>query len=575
MAMQSLRSASQSDSSAANAAEQVAFKVCLSEYIALRTINPPGHETEGIGFLRDAFRALGLPTREWSANGRPSFAAILPATDGDGRGGAILYHHIDVVPVFENQWTHPQDAFSGAEHDGYIWGRGAIDMKSTGVLQMLAIAKLQASGARRTKSIYFLAAADEEVGATGAISSLREMQDGGLLADASSADVVLNEGGYGVQRAGKDVFLIGTEEKGGAWLQAQHADAHELLERLDRTFALAEKPGPIRARTPVSDCRLATFETPGEQINVLPSLIKFSLACPPAARGQLRAIQAAFDDPYVRRMQASAYVTPAADGFAVSVELKSAGHGALGGDSALTVAARALQNIGLIHAERPIAPPFYRYISTPAVRDLVRNVLDLYVPKWIAGLFQTLAGDRQIALREMGRAIYSERLFRTACSWTGLTIRDGAPASALIDCRLLHSAEYPEGVVWQPDAFIDELRARAGDAGLSISLVKGWNYARSPADSRGFQALRDSILAENPRAVISSFLTPTGSDNAYFRSPRSAESSVAPIASYGFLPTVLGEGLTKTIHGSDERFPTAQIAPSLRIYSDVVSRLAR
>jgi acetylornithine deacetylase/succinyl-diaminopimelate desuccinylase-like protein len=95
-----------------------------------------------------------------AAPGRASLRAQLA---GDGSlGGIVLHHHIDVVYADRRYWT--VDPFGGAIADGYLYGRGAIDMKSTGILQLSAMLALKRAGVPLKRDLVFLATADEEAG---------------------------------------------------------------------------------------------------------------------------------------------------------------------------------------------------------------------------------------------------------------------------------------------------------------------------------------------------------------------------------------------------------------------------
>src|SRR5207248_2235063 len=95
-----------------------------------------------------------------SAPGRANVRARLA---GDGSlGGIVLHHHIDVVYADERYWT--VDPFGGLLRDGYVYGRGALDMKSTGVVQLAALLAIARARVPLKRDLIFLATADEEAG---------------------------------------------------------------------------------------------------------------------------------------------------------------------------------------------------------------------------------------------------------------------------------------------------------------------------------------------------------------------------------------------------------------------------
>src|SRR5213595_3253989 len=130
----------------------------LRRYLTIDTTNPPGNEIAGARFLADVFDGDGLASEiVESAPGRANVRARLA---GDGSlGGIVLHHHIDVVYADRRYWT--VDPFGGVVKDGYLWGRGALDMKSTGVAALLAIKRARIPLKR---DLILLATADEEAG---------------------------------------------------------------------------------------------------------------------------------------------------------------------------------------------------------------------------------------------------------------------------------------------------------------------------------------------------------------------------------------------------------------------------
>jgi acetylornithine deacetylase/succinyl-diaminopimelate desuccinylase-like protein len=133
----------------------------LRRYLAIDTTNPPGNEMAGARFLADLLADDGAASEIGeSAPGRGNLVARLR---GDGSLGAIvLHHHIDVVYADPRYWS--VDPFGGVIRDGYLYGRGALDMKSTGILQLMAFLALKRAGVRLKRDLILLATADEEAG---------------------------------------------------------------------------------------------------------------------------------------------------------------------------------------------------------------------------------------------------------------------------------------------------------------------------------------------------------------------------------------------------------------------------
>jgi acetylornithine deacetylase/succinyl-diaminopimelate desuccinylase-like protein len=133
----------------------------LRRYLMLDTTNPPGNETAGARFLEAALAADGIPSETVeSAPGRGNLVARLR---GDGsEGGLVLHHHIDVVYADRRYWT--VDPFGGEIRDGFLYGRGALDMKSTGILHLAGVLAIKRAGVPLKRDLVLLATADEEAG---------------------------------------------------------------------------------------------------------------------------------------------------------------------------------------------------------------------------------------------------------------------------------------------------------------------------------------------------------------------------------------------------------------------------
>jgi acetylornithine deacetylase/succinyl-diaminopimelate desuccinylase-like protein len=133
----------------------------LRAYLRIDTTNPPGNEIAGARFLADVLGRNGIDSR--TVESAPGRASLVARVRGDGSLGAVvLHHHIDVVYADRRFWS--VDPFGGEVRDGFLYGRGAIDMKSTGILQLASLLALQRAGARLRRDLIFLATADEEAG---------------------------------------------------------------------------------------------------------------------------------------------------------------------------------------------------------------------------------------------------------------------------------------------------------------------------------------------------------------------------------------------------------------------------
>lgn len=183
----------------------------LADYIRVNTTNPPGNEMAAIRFLipileREGFTVQVLDT-ESTALG-PSRGNLYVRLKGDGTKKAIaLVHHMDVVPTTPKFWS--VDPFGGVIKDGYLYGRGALDMKGEGIVQLMAMIALERSGIHRTRDIVFIGNSDEELGSNGARMFASRHAD--LLADV---EYLLTEGGDNVVHDGKlEYFGLSVSEK--------------------------------------------------------------------------------------------------------------------------------------------------------------------------------------------------------------------------------------------------------------------------------------------------------------------------------------------------------------------------
>jgi acetylornithine deacetylase/succinyl-diaminopimelate desuccinylase-like protein len=134
----------------------------LRDLIRIDTSNPPGRETPAAVFLRDYLEGAGISCELVARD--PERANLIARIPGTGEGPSLLLMgHTDVVPADAADWAHPP--FGGhVDAAGYVWGRGAADMKNETATRALAMALLARSGFRPRGDVVFLAQADEEDG---------------------------------------------------------------------------------------------------------------------------------------------------------------------------------------------------------------------------------------------------------------------------------------------------------------------------------------------------------------------------------------------------------------------------
>ncbi|MEV1288959.1 M20/M25/M40 family metallo-hydrolase [Micromonospora sp. NPDC049679] len=185
-----------------------------------------------------------------SAPGRASLVARIPGTD-PSRGALLVHGHLDVVPADPDEWSvHP---FSGELRDGYLWGRGAIDMKDFDAMVLAVVRDWQRTGVRPPRDIVLAFTADEEAGSDyGAhflVTEHRELFEG-------CTEAIGEVGGFSYT-VNNDLrlYLIETAEKGIDWLRlhARGRPGHGSMVNDDNAVtALAEAVARLgRHRFPV------------------------------------------------------------------------------------------------------------------------------------------------------------------------------------------------------------------------------------------------------------------------------------------------------------------------------------
>ena len=236
----------------------------LRDLIRIHSINPPepaGAELDAARYLAGALDNAGVPATVYEpVSGRGSVVARLR---GDGTGGQplLLLSHLDVVPAPSAGWTH--DPFAADVADGWIYGRGAVDMKDL-VAMELEVMRLLAAEARAAgrdpaadpvpglhRDILFASTADEEAGGFAGAAWLAQEHPEDLRAAAA-----INEaGGVAVYVGSQRLYPIQVAEKGttsyrltfhGTW-------GHGSMPRADNAVVLAARaierlavPSPVR-----------------------------------------------------------------------------------------------------------------------------------------------------------------------------------------------------------------------------------------------------------------------------------------------------------------------------------------
>jgi acetylornithine deacetylase/succinyl-diaminopimelate desuccinylase-like protein len=292
----------------------------LRDLVRLDTVNPPGNERPAIELLDDYLRAAGFETRILAAQAdRPNLVATL---DGEGDGPVLcLLGHVDTVLADPSEWRH--DPWSGELADGFLWGRGALDMKSQVAAEAAAGAALARRGWRPAQgALKLVFVSDEETGGDLGAHWLTDTHP-----DLVRCDMLLNEGGgevfsyggrrhYGVCCAEKGIFRFTVTALGAAGHASLPRTGDNALLKLapvlaalaaaPQSFAITEAPAALlrglgedpddpasaMAHLEATDQRLRTLIEPmfgvtltptmasaSEKINVIPSRARIRVDC--------------------------------------------------------------------------------------------------------------------------------------------------------------------------------------------------------------------------------------------------------------------------------------------------------
>ena len=232
----------------------------LADYLRINTTNPPGNEMAAAKFLKGILDKEGIEAQILdSADLGGSHANLYARLKGNGSKKAIaLLHHMDVVPATASQWS--VDPFSGTVKDGYIWGRGAIDMKGEAVAHLMAMIALKRSGIPLNRDLVFIANADEEFTSTGGIVFVKNHAD--LLKDI---EYLITEATENSVVDGKvKYFAVGVAEKRTFWKRLT-------VKGIPSHGSRPTKNNPVPRLVAALD-KIARYETP---LHATPGVQKF------------------------------------------------------------------------------------------------------------------------------------------------------------------------------------------------------------------------------------------------------------------------------------------------------------
>jgi len=190
----------------------------MQQYLRIDTTNPPGSEMRAVAFYKKILDQEGIENRVFEYTpGRGDLWARISHTTTEAKRPLILLNHMDVVTSDASHWKVPP--FSGEIKDGYLWGRGAQDMKDEGLAQLVVMVMLSREKVALDRDVIFLAVADEEAEGTGTDWFIKNQRD--LL---ENAEFLINEGGENLLENGKVKYVgVDVGEKTTYWL---HVVAH-------------------------------------------------------------------------------------------------------------------------------------------------------------------------------------------------------------------------------------------------------------------------------------------------------------------------------------------------------------
>lgn len=186
----------------------------LADLIRINTTNPPGNETKAAKYVAETLEKEGFKCEIFES--APNRGNVITRIKGTGeKPSLLLLSHLDVVPANPNEWS--VNPFEGIVKNGFVWGRGALDMKSMTAMEIMVMKLLKRNNITPKGDIMLAATADEEKGGTaGACWLVRNHLE------KIKADYVINEGGgLAIPINGKNIYTIQTAEKGILWFKVR------------------------------------------------------------------------------------------------------------------------------------------------------------------------------------------------------------------------------------------------------------------------------------------------------------------------------------------------------------------
>ena len=229
------------------------------QLVRINTSNPGGPEKPAAELVADVLAGIGIGC-DWfePEPGRVSIVGRLTGQD-PSLPALLLHAHLDVVPAVDSDWA--RDPFGGDLHDGYVWGRGTVDMKGAVAITLAALQRLSRANQLPRRDIVLAFFADEEAGGTLGAGYVTQ-QSPQLFADC--AEAIGEVGGFSHSLTpGRRGYFVSTAEKGVWWARlravgvAGHGsmiNPHNAISTLAQAVArLADMTEPVPIRTAATD----------------------------------------------------------------------------------------------------------------------------------------------------------------------------------------------------------------------------------------------------------------------------------------------------------------------------------
>jgi acetylornithine deacetylase/succinyl-diaminopimelate desuccinylase-like protein len=187
----------------------------LSDLIRINTSNPTHPERPAAEWVAEKLDEVGIDSQIIEADpGRASTIARIEGSDSS-RPPLLIHGHLDVVPADASEWS--VDPFGGEVKDGYVWGRGAVDMKDMDAMVLSLVREWARTGAKPSRDIVLAFVSDEEAGGRQGAHPLVD-HHAELFADCTEA--ISEVGGYSISlNEQARVYAVQTAEKGINWLR--------------------------------------------------------------------------------------------------------------------------------------------------------------------------------------------------------------------------------------------------------------------------------------------------------------------------------------------------------------------